>query len=917
MCYRFLFRVWIAFAFVLLLVTGAEAQTSVVTSLDATGPGTLWDAVQSAPDGGVITFDPKLAGSIKLNSTLIVSRDLTIVGPSDNGIEISGNSFHSSIVRVDPLYVLRLRHMTVNGGMNDQGIANAGELHLDSCTVMQCFSDTLNQQRFPGGGVFNTGRLFAEFSWFSANTPQAVANRGWAQLTNCTFANNQGPGAAIYNDGVLDVSSCCFIGNHNNGAYLGSETPGGNLVNDSTARLVNCTIANNSVIGGVLPAAQNGTGQDIRLPSFGGGIYNTGSIYIDHCTIVRNTVDLPSSSPPSSGGGIYNAGLLTLENSIVAANGSTPQDFQLLTDIDISGKTTAGGHNFIGELITSDPVLEDPGGMNLFGTPSQSRDPLLGTLAGHGGATDVFSLQANSTAIDEAQPGDSITTDQRGLLRGALPDIGAYERDPMFSTVPIAPVRFKPVDRNTSIDTPLTVSWTPGSGATSFRLQIAYDSGFAQLLVDTSGLDDPTWTGTAMPQGTILFWRAAGVNPLGQSPYSSIGRFRTVGLPGAVQLLTSCGAIADSGYVTLLWRRADRAISYDVAMSWTPASTRDFTTADTSITLGLAAQHVTYTFTITAVNADGRGPSATCQASVDTLPLPSAPPMIAPGDRAVTPLPITFRWNDNRRAKNYATTSFHFQLGRSASWESSSLLVDTSLCCDSSIVIDASSHPPSFLSGSSYYWRVCSVIEGEQGVFTNGSVTIVPSTLLISPGAGTTLDSLPPRLTWQVLEPNNVYRVQVAPDSVMAQPVFDSTSIADSTCVPRNLHSRNTYFWRVQPSGGSLIGSWTSVSSFSVGDTIGPPPPPPPLPTSYVLYGNYPNPFNATTKIRFAIPEPVEVWLRVYAVDGRLVAEIFHQMLPAGSYSIPWDATALASGAYFLQLRAGYNVMVHAAMLLR
>jgi hypothetical protein len=77
------------------------------------------------------------------------------------------------------------------------------------------------------------------------------------------------------------------------------------------------------------------------------------------------------------------------------------------------------------------------------------------------------------------------------------------------------------------------------------------------------------------------------------------------------------------------------------------------------------------------------------------------------------------------------------------------------------------------------------------------------------------------------------------------------------------------------------------------------------IPTEYGLYQNYPNPFNPSTHIRFDIKEAGHVTLKVYDLLGREVATLVNGDVPAGSHSITWNASKLASGIYLYQLKAG------------
>ncbi|MEX2363777.1 MAG: T9SS type A sorting domain-containing protein, partial [Balneolaceae bacterium] len=81
--------------------------------------------------------------------------------------------------------------------------------------------------------------------------------------------------------------------------------------------------------------------------------------------------------------------------------------------------------------------------------------------------------------------------------------------------------------------------------------------------------------------------------------------------------------------------------------------------------------------------------------------------------------------------------------------------------------------------------------------------------------------------------------------------------------------------------------------------------------------GNYPNPFNPTTNIRFALPEQGQVSLVVYDMIGREVATLVNDILPAGDRTIRFDASSLANGIYLYKLRAGTQEITRTMTLIK
>jgi hypothetical protein len=74
------------------------------------------------------------------------------------------------------------------------------------------------------------------------------------------------------------------------------------------------------------------------------------------------------------------------------------------------------------------------------------------------------------------------------------------------------------------------------------------------------------------------------------------------------------------------------------------------------------------------------------------------------------------------------------------------------------------------------------------------------------------------------------------------------------------------------------------------------------LPAVYSLSQNYPNPFNPSTVIEFSVINNEHVSLKIYNSIGEEITTLVNDVLPAGNYSIRWNAENLASGIYFYVL---------------
>ncbi|MCH8568919.1 MAG: T9SS type A sorting domain-containing protein [Balneolales bacterium] len=89
------------------------------------------------------------------------------------------------------------------------------------------------------------------------------------------------------------------------------------------------------------------------------------------------------------------------------------------------------------------------------------------------------------------------------------------------------------------------------------------------------------------------------------------------------------------------------------------------------------------------------------------------------------------------------------------------------------------------------------------------------------------------------------------------------------------------------------------------------------VPLEFALEQNYPNPFNPVTNINFILPETGDVWLEVFNLQGQRVAVLVNGTRNAGSHTVQFNGSALASGLYVYRLSAGSFLQTRKMMLLK
>ena len=89
------------------------------------------------------------------------------------------------------------------------------------------------------------------------------------------------------------------------------------------------------------------------------------------------------------------------------------------------------------------------------------------------------------------------------------------------------------------------------------------------------------------------------------------------------------------------------------------------------------------------------------------------------------------------------------------------------------------------------------------------------------------------------------------------------------------------------------------------------------IPKEFALSPAYPNPFNPTTTLSFALPLDSEVFVTIYNLQGREVATLVSTTMEAGYHTVTWDANSFSSGIYFVHMIAGEYMNTQKLMLVK
>ncbi|MEO7299083.1 MAG: choice-of-anchor Q domain-containing protein [Verrucomicrobiota bacterium] len=400
------------FAWVIMLffASPVSAINLLVSNNNDSGAGSLRQAIQdndgSGP-GDTIIFSNTVTGTITLTtSNLLITTNLTIVGPGPGVLAISGNGARRVLHIANGANVtisgLTIRQGTVSGSFPGN-VGGAIWNERSTLTLRNCVIRDNKGGGGEGGAIFNDGSFGTAYCLIEQST---ISN-------NSTMSH----GGAIYNycyqgTGTVFVVSSTISGN----SAFGSGSVGGGVFNDGTSGNAAAVFVSSTISG-------NTAGQS------GGGIYNGTGSGISYVALDYSTV---SSNSASFGGGILHNGVggsatLALRSTLLKTGTSGPTiENQLGTVVDY-------GFN-----LSSD----NGGGVLTQVTDYRNVNPLLGPLADNGGPTFTHALLPGSPAIDKGYNGafgSELTPDQRGELRpfnftsitntpgGNGTDIGSFE----------------------------------------------------------------------------------------------------------------------------------------------------------------------------------------------------------------------------------------------------------------------------------------------------------------------------------------------------------------------------------------------------------------------------------------------------------------------------------------------------------
>jgi len=497
--------------------------------------------------------------------------------------------------------------------------------------------------------------------------------------------------------------------------------------------------------------------------------------------------------------------------------------------------------------------------------------------------------------------------------------IGPWSFSNNFRTIvaiPNAPGLVLPVNGASNVSLTPLFDWDSTSPADSYTLQAALDTSFSNPAVFISGITQSflNLTSPQLQNNFRYHWRVSATNIAGTGEWSTVHNFTTVlGMPAAPGLLLPVDFATGVSLTPLLdWVEDISALSYQVQVSQDSTfgsvlwDTNGFNVSQVTVRSGLLTNVQTYFWRVRTTNPIGTGPWAQPYRFMTLLIPPAAPQLVDPLDGAsdVSTTP-TLNWDSVQYA-----ASFRVQLSTDSTFA-------TTLINAAGLTFSQYNVPGGVLNNNTrYFWRVNASNNAGTGPYSQVwdfqtviSPPVAAPTLLAPPNGGTN-QPLNLTLDWNDVFGTTGYKLLISNDSLFNTSLLDTTITASQFTVPAGLLSGSSmYFWRVRGFNIGGFGPWSVTWRFTT-QIIGIEPISEIIPSAYMLYDNFPNPFNPVTSINFDIPSVsgnsgITTKLIIYDMTGRVISVPVDSELRPGKYSIKWNAENYASGVYFYRLSAG------------
>ena len=361
---------------------------------------------------------------------------------------------------------------------------------------------------------------------------------------------------------------------------------------------------------------------------------------------------------------------------------------------------------------------------------------VTGSSVGSGASTDSTdwaTIKYNSEGVQQwisryNGPGNSydgassLVLDGSGnvYVTGSSTGIGTgsdYATIKYSQPLPVAPLLLSPANNAIGQTLNLSLVWNSVEFASKYKLQLASDTSFTNIILDDSTLTDTVKAVTNLSPLTDYYWRVNAKNISGTGPFSSVWHFKTLGSPMQVNLLYPPDDTTNIPVnVNFIWNKPGEQTSSIktlkrnlldnpvISKYWFELNTDttgapliiDSTLTDTTKLVSGLNNLISYYWRVKAENETGWGVYSLWFKFTTVSPPPLAPVLVSPQNGAllVETNPL-LDWDSSIYAESYRVQVATDSVFTSSVYDSSGIIITEFQIPNNGLNIN-----------TTYYWRV-------------------------------------------------------------------------------------------------------------------------------------------------------------------------------------------------------------------
>jgi len=421
-------------------------------------------------------------------------------------------------------------------------------------------------------------------------------------------------------------------------------------------------------------------------------------------------------------------------------------------------------------------------------------------------------------------------------------------------SLPAAPFLLTPVNNSIGNLFNPTFDWNDVPNSTSYRLQVSNSINFASVLLDTSNLNTSQFNlnSNILVPLTNYYWRVYAANIAGNSNFSEVWTFKTIGMPASVTLLNPANnSINQPVNINFNWRKGvdqtaltmadDKILSVNkidakskyskdeallINKYWLEMVNdtismsnviRDSSIIDTTKSLAGLTNSSNYFWRVKAKNEIGWGGFSSWFKFTTIIAAPVSPQLLSPLNGSIgNQLSLTLQWRRVTGADTY-----RIQLSTDSLF--SNLILNDSTLIDSNKIISGLNPL------TNYYWRINAKNVGGVSSFSQfwkfKTIGTPITVTLVSPINNTVNQPVNSTFIWRksidqtsLVEKNNSkkgdskskiessesietiskYSFQLTTDTVSLANIINDSTLTDTIKTIAGLNNQINYFWRVR-----------------------------------------------------------------------------------------------------------------------